>query len=40
LQKAGRIRAAHGNDAAILKHGGFLVHEKAPVALARSDTVK
>jgi hypothetical protein len=40
LQKARRIPAAHGKDAAILEHGGFLVHEKAPVALASADTVK
>jgi hypothetical protein len=40
LQKAGRIRAAHGNDAAILEYGGFLVHGTPPVALARADTVK
>ena len=40
LQKDGCIRAAHANNAAILEHGRFLVHEKAPVALARADTVK
>ena len=40
LQKGRRILAAHRKDAAILEHGGFLVHETAPVALARADTVK
>ena len=40
LQKAGRIRAAHANDAAILEISGFLAHRLPPVALARTDTVK
>ena len=40
LQKDGRVRAAHANNAAILEHGGFLVHGLPPVRLARAETVK